>query len=64
MSLKSEKRINLKKYTDDRRDEILILSDNIKTYKDKVEKFTDPEKRECYENITKKLYINRFFMEN
>jgi hypothetical protein len=60
---KSEKRINLKKYTDDRRDEILILSDNIKTYKDKVEKFTDPEKRECYENITKKLYINRFFME-
>ena len=35
---KSEKRINLKKYTDDGRDEILILSDNIKTYKDKVEK--------------------------
>ena len=61
---KSEKRINLKKYTDDRRDEILILSDNIKTYKDKVEKFTDPEKRECYENITKKLYINKFIMEN
>ena len=61
---KSEKRINLKKYTDDRRDEILILSDNIKTYKDKVEKFTDPEKRECYENITKKLYIDKFIMEN
>ena len=61
---KSEKRINLKKYTDDGRDEILILSDNIKTYKDKVEKFTDPEKRECYENITKKLYINKFIMEN
>jgi hypothetical protein len=61
---KSEKRINLKKYTDDRRDEILILSDNIKTYKDKVEKFTDPEKRECYENITKKLYINKFIVEN
>ena len=61
---KSEKRINLKKYTDDRRDEILILSDNIKTYKDKVEKFTDPEKRECYDNITKKLYINKFIMEN
>ena len=60
---KSEKRINLKKYTDDGRDEILILSDNIKTYKDKIEKFTDPEKRECYENITKKLYINRFIVE-
>ena len=61
---KSEKRINLKKYTDDRRDEILILSDNIKTYKEKVEKFTDPEKRESYDNITKKLYINKFIMEN
>jgi len=61
---KSEKRINLKKYTDDGRDEILILSDNIKTYKDKVEKFTDPEKRECYEKITRKLYINKFIVEN
>ena len=61
---KSEKRINLKKYTDDGRDEILILSDNIKTYKDKVEKFTDPEKREGYEKITRKLYIDQFFLEN
>ena len=61
---KSEKRINLKKYTDDGRDEILILSDNIKTYKDKVEKFTDPEKREGYEKITRKLYIGQFFLEN
>jgi hypothetical protein len=61
---KSEKRINLKKYTDDGRDEILILSDNIKTYKDKVEKFTDPEKRECYEKITRKLFINKFIVEN
>ena len=60
---KSEKRINLKKYTDDGRDEILILSDNIKTYKDKIEKFTDPEKREDYEKITRKLYINKFNME-
>ena len=61
---KSEKRINLKKYTDDGRDEILILSDNIKTYKDKVEKLTDPEKREGYEKITRKLYIDQFFLEN
>ena len=61
---KSEKRINLKKYTDDGRDEILILSDNIKTYQDKVEKFTDPEKREGYEKITRKLYIGKFFLEN
>ena len=61
---KSEKRINLKKYTDDGRDEILILSDNIKTYKDKVEKLTDPEKREGYEKITRKLYIGKFFLEN
>jgi len=61
---KSEKRINLKKYTDDGRDEILILSDNIKTYKDKVEKFTDPEKREGYEKITRKLYIDQFILEN
>ena len=52
---KSERKINLKKYGSDK---ILTLSEDIKTFQDKVNSFKDQKYAEIYKTIINQIYIN------
>ena len=52
---KSERKINLKKYGSDK---ILTLSEDIKTFQDKVNSFKDQKYAEIYKAMINQIYIN------
>lgn len=56
---KSERKINIKKYKTDGKDEFLTLDVNIKTYKEKVKSFAEEKYREIYEMFVQELYFNK-----
>ena len=52
---KSERKINLKKYGSDK---ILTLSEDVKTFQDKVNSFKDQKYAEIYKAMINQIYIN------